>query len=439
MSDSEAGYWHWADFSMTATNATCRIEFENAGRNIELDAFSVRDLSARPVIVNQPGSISTVAGGTAAFVVGGTGSTPLNYQWLFNNSALANGNSVTLILDLVRIEDAGEYRVVVTNTFGSVTSAPAVLLVDAPTNATILVQPYGDTVPLEGYFNLTVVAAGTPPIRYQWFLNGTPVASATNRNLVLTNVQPAVTGRYEVLVENYGASVWSLPATLKIGEGLSGGGMIDFRNRFSLLSLSNEAPVFDLDGVVLLSGDKYAAQLYAGPSLESMRPAGEPSPFWVGFKAGFFVSQIVTLANVMPGQRTFTQVRAWESARGSSYEEARALGGKFGRSDIVELVAGSPLIGPASMQGLKSFRLQAGLPEFSVGVIEVKERDADGTVTWELKGSAGFRYLVEESILNNQLVWRPFVILTNVTGSASFSDSADAASAAVFYRARIMD
>ena len=70
---------------------------------------------------------------------------------------------------------------------------------------------------------------------------------------------------------------------------------------------------------------------------------------------------------------------------------------------------------------------------------EVKERDADGTVTWELKGSAGFRYLVEESILNNQLVWRPFVILTNVTGSASFSDSADAASAAVFYRARILD
>jgi len=91
------------------------------------------------------------------------------------------------------------------------------------------------------------------------------------------------------------------------------------------------------------------------------------------------------------------------------------------------------------MQGLKSFRLQAGLPEFSVGVIEVKERDADGTVTWELKGSAGFRYLVEESILNNQLVWRPFVILTNVTGSASFSDSADAASAAVFYRARRLD
>ena len=255
----------------------------------------------------------------------------------------------------------------------------------------------------------------------------------------MTNVSSADAGRYEVLVENYSAAVWSLPATLTIAEGITGGGTVDFRNRLHSLSLSNEAPVFDIDGVTPLSGEQYVAQLYAGPSLELMRPAGEPSPFHTAFNAGFFVSRIVTLANIAPGDHAFTQVRAWESARGSSYEEARALGGKFGRSDVVELIAGGPLAPPPTMVGLRSFSLQAGLPEFSVGRIEFQEREPGGVIIWSLHGNAGFRYLVEKSTPLESAVWRPFVVLTNHTGVVSFNDSASSSSSVVLYRARILD
>jgi len=88
---------------------------------------------------------------------------------------------------------------------------------------------------------------------------------------------------------------------------------------------------------------------------------------------------------VAPGQRAFTQVRAWESARGTSYEEARALGGKFGRSDIVEVIAGAPANRRQLCWLWQSFSLQVGLPQFSVGVIQFKEQQPDGALPGNCK------------------------------------------------------
>jgi hypothetical protein len=84
-----------------------------------------------PVITNAPVSVTNVAGGGASFNVVAGGTLPLAYQWVNNNLAGVSGaTNSTLTLTNLRLSQAGSYLVIITNTAGSVTSAPASLVVD---------------------------------------------------------------------------------------------------------------------------------------------------------------------------------------------------------------------------------------------------------------------------------------------------------------------
>ena len=429
-------YWHWSEFVTTATQTNSRVLWESLAGAAEMDVFSVIDLRAPPAILAQPSSISTLIGANALFLVDAAGAMPLHYQWRFNGVPLTNESKPLLTLNLVNASAAGAYTVVITNRFGAITSEVATLTLDAPTNATILVQPYGDLVFAGGFYSFNVVAAGLAPLRYQWFFDGHAIASATNRNLSFTNVSLTNAGSYEVLVQNNHSSVMSLAATLSVTNAAAGGGMVLFANRDLINGIV--APVYDVGGTIPLVGSAYSAQLYAGTSVETLRAAGMPIPFRVN-PAGFVIPQTVVLPNIPPGGNVYLQMRAWESARGITYEEARATGGKFGRSLLLLKQLLPPPAVPTPMTGLQSFSLQSGLPRFSVGVISLLEVRADGTVIWSVKGEPGFRYLVEKSIQPSGPVWRPYLTVTNVTGTVTFSDAANLSGQAVLYRSRILD
>jgi hypothetical protein len=436
--EAESGAWHWDNnYSPIASNATSRIAFTNIGRNMEMDAFSAVDVSDPPAVVTQPASLSSVAGGSATLAVGVTGTEPLHYQWYFQGALMEGETGSQLELTSLTTNQIGDYRVVITNNFGMVTSAVASLLVDVPTGATILFQPYGDTVPAGNDFTFTVVATGTPPLGYQWFFNGTMVDGATNHNLTLTNVQGGAAGVYAVRVQDQSSTVWSFPATLTVGTSNLGGGEINFANWFVTMA-TNALPVFDVDGTTLLNGSEYVAQLYAGPELASLRPVGEPTPFQSGYSAGYFVPQTLTLGNVAPGSNAVVQVRAWDTAFGSSFEAARALGGRFGKSQIFQIVAGGGGRSPAALQGLQSFSLQAGLPYLQVASLEFVEKQPPKTLVWALHGQPGNIYTIEKR--EPDAVWKPFAVVTNITGTVNFTDTADHGSGGmVLYRARILD
>lgn len=86
-----------------------------------------------PEIITQPTNQTVLAGGTASFYVGATGTLPMDYQWQFNGTNLASGTNALLTLTNVQASQAGNYQVVVTNVAGGVTSAVAVLTVTACT------------------------------------------------------------------------------------------------------------------------------------------------------------------------------------------------------------------------------------------------------------------------------------------------------------------
>ncbi len=98
-----------------------------------IDDVVVSTSNSGPSITTQPASQTVNPGANVNFTVVASGPS-LNYQWYFNNSALSGATAATLTLNSVSNANAGSYTVVVTNSFGSVTSTPATLTIVAPTN-----------------------------------------------------------------------------------------------------------------------------------------------------------------------------------------------------------------------------------------------------------------------------------------------------------------
>ncbi len=82
-----------------------------------------------PVISGQPTSTTAGVGGTATFNVTATGTPPLTYQWQRAQTNLPGATAAAFSISPVTLADAGEYRVRVSNAFGSVTSDVATLTV----------------------------------------------------------------------------------------------------------------------------------------------------------------------------------------------------------------------------------------------------------------------------------------------------------------------
>ena len=124
-----------------------------------------------PGIAGQPNGLASTAGTVATFSVTATGSEPLSYQWRFNDANLSNGgrfsgvDTTTLTNSSVQVGDAGNYTVVVTNSYGSVTSSVAVLtlgqLGQTITFTDALNKTYGDSP-----FVLTATASSGLEVSY---------------------------------------------------------------------------------------------------------------------------------------------------------------------------------------------------------------------------------------------------------------------------------
>ncbi len=95
-----------------------------------------------PTITTQPGNQTVTAGQTATFTVIAAGTAPLTYQWQKNGVNIAGATSSSYTTPATTTSDSGStFRVVVTNTAGTVTSASATLTVNAAPAPAIQVNP----------------------------------------------------------------------------------------------------------------------------------------------------------------------------------------------------------------------------------------------------------------------------------------------------------
>lgn len=85
-----------------------------------------------------------------------------------------------------------------------------------PTDPYILENPANRTAPAGTAVTLSVVAAGTPPLRYQWYRGEAILEGRVSRELDLGAVNPGASGEYWVEVSNTNGSVQSARAVLTI-------------------------------------------------------------------------------------------------------------------------------------------------------------------------------------------------------------------------------
>jgi subtilase family serine protease len=147
-----------------------------------------------PIIGTQPANQVVLSGGSATFSVATAGSTPFAYLWRKNganfsrNHLTSGATSNLLTLYSVVTNDDGNYGVVVTNLFGTITSSAASLLVYQPP-AIIASSVTNRTVECgSNQLFFSVTFGGTPMPSLQWSLDGVVLPSATNATFALTNL-----------------------------------------------------------------------------------------------------------------------------------------------------------------------------------------------------------------------------------------------------------
>jgi hypothetical protein len=121
-----------------------------------------------PVITNQPTQVSVAAGGTASFTVGVSNTAGVTYQWQHAGTNISDGGefsgttSSTLTVTGVSAADTGHYRVLVSNSFGSVYSSDGVLtIVSSDINPVVtIVGKVGDT------YRVDYTASLNPPVNW---------------------------------------------------------------------------------------------------------------------------------------------------------------------------------------------------------------------------------------------------------------------------------
>jgi len=235
-----------ATFSVAATGTNLRYQWRRNGTNLpgatfatftlpavqpaDEGAYSVRITNEVGVAVSTtasltvllpvtitvpPQSRTVLAGSNVSMNVVAAGTGPISYQWEYNSSDLPGQTATNLVLNNVQTNQAGAYRVRVTNPLGSVLSSVASLTVLLP--PTFALQPQGQTNPTGSSATFTAAVIGTEPLRLQWYFNQTnALATQTNSALAFTNLLPARSGNYTLVASNIAGVSTSAVAVLAV-------------------------------------------------------------------------------------------------------------------------------------------------------------------------------------------------------------------------------
>ena len=172
----------------TATITVNVINLVNCGA---LSDSAILTVISPPVIANQPADQTVVIGSDAIFNITASGASPLAYQWQINGANIVGATTNSLTISNANYTAQGDYHVIVTNTYGSVTSLVA---------------------------TLTVAQAGVPlwTNRYNGPGNGSDYAQAiavdSGGNVFVTGAATVSGGTYDYATIKYsgaGAPLWT--------------------------------------------------------------------------------------------------------------------------------------------------------------------------------------------------------------------------------------
>src|SRR5437667_2199884 len=184
-----------------------------------------------PSITTQPVNQTVTAGQTARFAVVAAGTAPLGYQWQKNGASIAGATAASYTTPATTTADSGAtFRVVVSNSAGTVTSSAATLTVNADTTAPTVPAGLSATAASSSQINLTWTAStdNVGVTGYNVYRGGTKIGTSTTTSYSDTGLTASTTYSYTVAAfdaaSNTSAQSASASATTLSGSG--GGGQI---------------------------------------------------------------------------------------------------------------------------------------------------------------------------------------------------------------------
>jgi hypothetical protein len=187
---------------------TYQVIITGAGGSI---TSSVASLFGPPYVASNPQSQSVWAGRAAIFSVGAGGSASFNYQWQLNGTNLTEATNAVYSIATAATNQAGNYSVMITSPYGTVSSVNASLAVNYLSQ-----QPQNQWQTNGGTATFIVGVAGSDAFTYQWLFNGTNLIGANQPTLAIPNVSGANVGIYAAVVSLSSGSITSSVAALNL-------------------------------------------------------------------------------------------------------------------------------------------------------------------------------------------------------------------------------
>ncbi len=184
------------------------------GTNVLTGTFTVTVL-VMPYITNQPSILSVLANTNAAITVGAIGTPPLNFQWSFNGTVIANTIHSTLIVSNVQSVNEGIYTVTMSDSLGAFSGSNIFLRV-VPAKPSFVGSLPSHSVPAGSQTAFKPTVIGSSPLYFQWYRDGLLLPGDNDCELVLSNVQTADSGTYQMLVSNTLGTAVSPATTLTV-------------------------------------------------------------------------------------------------------------------------------------------------------------------------------------------------------------------------------
>lgn len=210
-------------YNVSLTNTATGFSFTTA----------IATLGGAAAILQQPRSQNVRAGSNVTFSVNATGFPPIAFQWQCTGTNLPGATGSTLSVTNVQTANEGNYAVLVSNSYGQLSSSNAALV--ALVRPVVTIHPLSQSVVAGGSVTLSASAAGHPmPLTFRWVKNGAIVSSITVTGsdcfFTITNVQtPAPPNQlaYRVTVTNLAGSISSTTAYLTALADEDGDGLPD--------------------------------------------------------------------------------------------------------------------------------------------------------------------------------------------------------------------
>jgi len=291
---AKVGVWSLFQLNFIAVSTNTTLVFldsssQTIGVDLAFDDVTLLSLSTSgpPVVNTSPVSQTVNSGAAVSFSASAAGS-PSTIQWyLGTNPITGTGGSASPLTVTASDATAGSYSAVFSNSYGTATTAVAVLtVVDPPVIAT---SPASIVVAANTEVTLTASATGNPS-SVQWYFGTSAISGATSTNLTFM-AETAATGDYFAIFSNAAGTATSAVANVIVNAGPFTNGSFELLNNVAALSPGGSAII--APGNTWLTG--WTVSGTNGPDIYVMNAtmlniAGGIGPYdgqqWIDFNGG---------------------------------------------------------------------------------------------------------------------------------------------------------